>query len=123
MASLQSPANERRSTRKHQTSYIGSVVSTQPTARYNPEQSVLSAGGKTDGGMFHTSMMSEEQSQMIGRKPLSPFKLPPKEIVVPDPNDRVVHQRLYEYLRSEKERRDSAKMAASKENESNIKIE
>ena len=52
---------------------------------------------------------------MVPKKTLSPFKLPRKEIIVPDPNDRIVHQRLYEYLRDEKARRDKEQYEASEE--------
>ena len=33
--------------------------------------------------------------------------MPKKELVVPNPNDKVVHQKLYEFLRAEKERRSN----------------
>ena len=59
------------------------------------------SGGKAEGP-FHSSMMTERSQ----RKPVSPFKQPKKEIVVPNPSDRVVHRQLYEFLRAEKVRRD-----------------
>ena len=57
-------------------------------------------------GTFHISMMTDGSV----KKPITPTnnnKLgKKKDLVVPNPNDRVVHQKLYEYLRDEKARRD-----------------
>ena len=46
-----------------------------------------------------------------------------REIVVPDPNDRIVHQKLYEFLKSEKQRRDNLESEEKNNNEQDRKIE
>ena len=54
---------------------------------------------------------------------ISPFRSPRKEIVVPDPNDRIVHQKLFEFLRDEKERRDQEKVVETEEQKRNSMID
>ena len=75
------------------------------TTRMNPDMSIMSGANLKPEDHFQFSIMTENHSI---KKPLSPFKhLPKKELVVPNPNDKVVHQKLYEFLRAEKERRSN----------------
>ena len=79
--------------------------STQGTTRFNPDQSLMSGGRTEAGGMLHTSVMTHDSQ---GRRKFSPFKMVPKQLEVPDPSDRLVHQQLYEHLRDVKAEREAA---------------
>ena len=93
--------------------------STQGTTReFDPGQSLMSRGKMEE--QFQTSVLTDH-SQF--KKPVSPFKLPKKDIVVPDPNDEVVHQRLYEFLRDEKVRRDRERVGESSDKKLTEKID
>ena len=97
------------------TGRMSSVESTLGTTRMNPDMSIMSGANMKPEDQFQFSLMTDEHSI---KKPLSPFKqMPKKELVVPNPNDKVVHQKLYEFLRAEKERRsnDQHEMAAEEQ--------
>ena len=71
------------------TNRLSSIESTMGTTRFNPDQSLMKAMD-TGYGTFHISMMTDGSV----KKPFSPMNnksAKKKDLVVPNPNDRVVH--------------------------------
>lgn len=86
---------------------MSSIESTLGTNRLDPGMSIISGANMKPEDHFHMSLMTDEG---FNKKPMSPFKqIVKKELVVPNPNDKVVHQKLYEFLRAEKVRRSQEK--------------